>query len=219
VPWTLRTYRTCSSCLSCWSVERNTCSLFPLTTTLGFLGKVKKILESICVNCGKLKADTVSIPITLLAHFLGALPTLRVRNPEPAVLRMISAVARPPRVFVPSRGPHKSSAVGVRLRGEKESWVMLEAIGVAYRFSQRTDICLLYRSVSHIMRVLSRKLRTAHQMSFSWRSRISTGSLTSNFPICSNGFSPILHLPVELNRHAIIPKPAWQLFGASVKAR
>jgi DNA-directed RNA polymerase II subunit RPB1 len=28
--------------------------------TLGFLVKVKKILESICVNCGKLKADIVS---------------------------------------------------------------------------------------------------------------------------------------------------------------
>ena len=29
-------------------------------TIIGFLVKVKKILESICVNCGKLKADIVS---------------------------------------------------------------------------------------------------------------------------------------------------------------
>jgi hypothetical protein len=50
---------------------------------LGFIVKVKKILESICVNCGKLKADIVSgvfFASTCFAphhpNFLGALPTL-----------------------------------------------------------------------------------------------------------------------------------------------
>jgi len=48
----------------------------------GFIVKVKKILESICVNCGKLKADTVSgvfFASTCFAphhpNFLGALST------------------------------------------------------------------------------------------------------------------------------------------------
>jgi DNA-directed RNA polymerase II subunit RPB1 len=40
-------------------------SSYPLSvcsslTPLGFIVKVKKILECICVNCGKLKADIVS---------------------------------------------------------------------------------------------------------------------------------------------------------------
>ena len=34
--------------------------VFSLTLPLGFIVKVKKILECICVNCGKLKADIVS---------------------------------------------------------------------------------------------------------------------------------------------------------------
>lgn len=29
---------------------------------LGFLTKVKKLLETVCHNCGKIKADTVSHP-------------------------------------------------------------------------------------------------------------------------------------------------------------
>ena len=59
--------------------------LFP-----GFIVKVKKILESICVNCGKLKADIVSrvsSSITRFAppppNFLGALSN-SMENPKPA---------------------------------------------------------------------------------------------------------------------------------------
>ena len=54
-----------------------------VNSLLGFIVKVKKILESICVNCGKLKADIVSgvfFASTCFAphhpNFLGALPTL-----------------------------------------------------------------------------------------------------------------------------------------------
>ncbi|KAF5376978.1 hypothetical protein D9615_007211 [Tricholomella constricta] len=56
----------------------------------GFIVKVKKILESICVNCGKLKADIVSCvssSSTRFApphpNFLGALST-PMGNPKPA---------------------------------------------------------------------------------------------------------------------------------------
>lgn len=57
----------------------------------GFLVKVKKILECICVNCGKLKADMVCVVVLLspasrslstLHYFLGALSVLR-RTPIP----------------------------------------------------------------------------------------------------------------------------------------
>ncbi len=50
---------------------------------LGFMVKVKKILECICVNCGRLKADEVSrlrLPSRFAPHlpnFLGALPATR----------------------------------------------------------------------------------------------------------------------------------------------
>jgi len=51
-----------------------------LTLFLGFIIKVKKILESICVDCGKLKADIVSgVSVSStrfappLSNFLGAL--------------------------------------------------------------------------------------------------------------------------------------------------
>lgn len=30
--------------------------------TLGFLTKIKKLLETVCHNCGKIKANTVSHP-------------------------------------------------------------------------------------------------------------------------------------------------------------
>ena len=36
---------------------------------LGFIVKVKKILECICVNCGRLKADSVSDPFFRLSRF------------------------------------------------------------------------------------------------------------------------------------------------------
>lgn len=31
--------------------------------TLGFLTKIKKLLETVCHNCGKIKANTVSHPL------------------------------------------------------------------------------------------------------------------------------------------------------------
>jgi DNA-directed RNA polymerase II subunit RPB1 len=41
-------------------------SSLPLTSWTGFIVKVKKILECICVNCGKLKADIVRYSIFFL---------------------------------------------------------------------------------------------------------------------------------------------------------
>ena len=59
----------------------------------GFLVKVKKILECICVNCGKLKADTVSEILSplLVSHpttpiFWGLSPST-MENPESVSLR------------------------------------------------------------------------------------------------------------------------------------
>jgi DNA-directed RNA polymerase II subunit RPB1 len=45
--------------------DRVSCSF--LTHRTGFIVKVKKILESICVNCGKLKADIVSHILSCVA--------------------------------------------------------------------------------------------------------------------------------------------------------
>ncbi|KAG8968062.1 DNA-directed RNA polymerase II subunit rpb1 [Tulasnella sp. 419] len=59
---------------------------------IGFLNKVKKILECICVNCGKLKADLVSGGHTILLssfphcipHFSGGSPrSLNGGTPNP----------------------------------------------------------------------------------------------------------------------------------------
>lgn len=54
------------------------CPLTANSAPSGFIVKVKKILECICVHCGKLKADLVSHPSLfsfrhLLSNFLGAL--------------------------------------------------------------------------------------------------------------------------------------------------
>ena len=72
----------CPSCkFNCNSMAR----AFP-----GFIVKVKKILECICVNCGRLKADSVSGPSFLLSfrspppNFLGALSDY-MENPKPAL--------------------------------------------------------------------------------------------------------------------------------------
>jgi DNA-directed RNA polymerase II subunit RPB1 len=35
---------------------------FQLIVTIGFLSKIKKLLETVCHNCGKIKANTVSHP-------------------------------------------------------------------------------------------------------------------------------------------------------------
>ena len=77
------------------------CSLDALVTSLspplppGFIVKVKKILECICVNCGRLKGDSVS-GLFLLSfrtpppNFLGALSD-SMENPKPA-LRSFSTI-------------------------------------------------------------------------------------------------------------------------------
>jgi hypothetical protein len=59
----------------------------------GFIIKVKKILESICVNCGKLKADIVS----------GAFPLYLLRTPPPNFLGALSTVPGEPQTHTASR--------------------------------------------------------------------------------------------------------------------
>lgn len=61
----------------------------------GFIIKVKKILESICVNCGKLKADIVSgVSFSLLAShpttqiFWGLSP-IPMENPKPTLRQLL----------------------------------------------------------------------------------------------------------------------------------
>lgn len=182
-----------------------------LTPSQGFLGKVKKILESICVNCGKLKADTVSVVITLRIHFLGALAARGAGNPEPTVNQKISVVARSMRVFVPSRDPCMSSTVGFWLCGEKESWVKLNGICYSYDW--------LYRSVSRVAHPFIYFFVLVSLEIYPLRSRISAGSLTGNSHVVPNRCSPTRRSPVKLSRRAITPRLAWQPSGVSVKAR
>lgn len=185
---------------------------------LGFLVKVKKILESICVNCGKLKADLVSFPIILLIHFLGALSALRAGNPEPAVHRMVSVVARfMTTVSEPCQNPCMSPAVGVRLCGEKESWVALDSLCVVYACGlerQRLSLCRSKKCVSHPVSCCFSFLSFSACL---WRSRISIRSLTGNLHI--NGISPTRRLLLKLSKRAIIRKLAWPSSGPSVKPR
>lgn len=61
---------------------------------LGFIVKVKKILECICVNCGRLKADSVSY---ISFHF-------SFRTPPPNFLGALSAGRRTPSPYCVS--PH-----------------------------------------------------------------------------------------------------------------
>lgn len=61
--WTLWSHRACEACVSHWCVHACTMIIFSWYYHWcfpGFLTKTKKILECICVNCGKLKADIVS---------------------------------------------------------------------------------------------------------------------------------------------------------------
>jgi DNA-directed RNA polymerase II subunit RPB1 len=63
-----------------------------LTRLLGFIIKVKKILESICISCGKLKADIVS----------GTFPVRLLRTPPPNFLGALSTVHGEPQTHVVS---------------------------------------------------------------------------------------------------------------------
>lgn len=185
---------------------------------VGFLVKVKKILESICVNCGKLKADLVSFPIILLIHFLGALFALRAENPEPAVHRMISVVAQfSTAVSEPCQNSYMSPAVGLRLRGEKESWVALDGICVVHHCGLNRQILLLCRSKECVLHPVPCCFYFLFFSARLWRSRTSIRSLTGNLHI--NGFSRIRRLLPKLSRRAIIQRPAWPSFGPFVKAR
>jgi hypothetical protein len=190
-----------------------------LILATGFLVKVKKILESICVHCGKLKADTVSLPITLLAYFLGALSAPRVGNPEPAVHRMISVVARFVTVFVPRLNPRMSSSAGIRLRGEKESWVALDGIRVVHRcdlnLNRRNSP--LYRSIECVLRPVPGCYFLSLWNPCLLRSRISIRSLTGNLHV--NGISSIPRLPLKLSKRVITRRLVWLSFGAFVRAR
>jgi DNA-directed RNA polymerase II subunit RPB1 len=49
-----------------------------LIVLIGFIVKVKKILECICVNCGKLKADIVSAPASLSFLYSFRIPTIPI---------------------------------------------------------------------------------------------------------------------------------------------
>lgn len=178
---------------------------------LGFLGKVKKILESICVNCGKLKADTVSVVITLRIYFLGALAARRAGNPEPTVNQIISVVARSIRALVPFEDPCMSSAVGFWLCGEKESWVKLNGMCYCYHWLCRSSLHVAHPFIYFFV-LVSLKI---HPL----RSRISIGSLTDNLHVVSIQCSPTRLSPVKLSRPAIIPRLAWQPSGVSAKAR
>jgi DNA-directed RNA polymerase II subunit RPB1 len=91
-----------SSTLVCPSVHRG-CAL-PLivfSPPKGFIVKVKKILESICVNCGKLKADLVSrrylcsrlVFAPHLSKFSGG--SLLMGNPKPALFNIKVVVTLP----------------------------------------------------------------------------------------------------------------------------
>lgn len=198
-------------------MQSTTSKTIILLFAAGFLVKVKKILESICVNCGKLKADTVSLPITLLAYFLGALPALRVGNPEPAVHRMISVVARFTTVSAPCLNPRMSSSAGIRLRGEKEGWVALDGIRVVHRCDLNSRNLSLYRSVERVVRPVLGYFLSSLWSPCSLRSRISIRSLTGNLHV--NGISSIPRLLLKLSKHAIIRRLAWPLSGTFVKAR
>ena len=71
-----------------------------LTASAGFIVKVKKILESICVNCGKLKADIVS-RVSLSAYsfrtppsqFSGGSLHIPWRTPNPRHVRSLTIEA------------------------------------------------------------------------------------------------------------------------------
>ena len=53
-------HRTRTACFSSRCVHPYLFPIHPVSHSPGFIVKVKKILECICVNCGKLKADIVS---------------------------------------------------------------------------------------------------------------------------------------------------------------
>lgn len=156
---------------------------------IGFIVKVKKILESICVNCGKLKADTVSVPMTLLEHFLGALSILRVENPEPASSCIVSVDARSLAALAPDKDPYMSSAVGVRVRGEKESWARLYGPNAALIFGKARCLSLC-RSFARLRPYFARSLFHLSLVFHLWRSYLCNGSLTGNLHIFHLGRSP-----------------------------
>ena len=54
-----RGHRTCTACFSSRCVHPSLFSIHLVSHSPGFIVKMKKVLECICVNCGKLKADIV----------------------------------------------------------------------------------------------------------------------------------------------------------------
>jgi hypothetical protein len=93
MPWSFWAHRVGEACLPSWYVFVMCRVSAFLHTSLapGFIIKVKKILESICVNCGKLKADIVSrisrfrllVSHPTIPIFWGLSPHPMV-NPKPA---------------------------------------------------------------------------------------------------------------------------------------
>ena len=61
LPWSFWTYWIDQARVSCWLVDAYIkCSNEIDFCFAGFLSKIKKILECICINCGKLKVDATS---------------------------------------------------------------------------------------------------------------------------------------------------------------
>lgn len=64
MPWALWSHRTCLPSLPYWCVVLLQLLMIETMLTFhpnpGFLTKIKKLLETVCHNCGKIKANTVS---------------------------------------------------------------------------------------------------------------------------------------------------------------
>ncbi len=62
--WSFRPHRACYASISCWYAIHSTLLFDDLLDNHipGFMTKIKKILETVCHNCGKILVDEVSHP-------------------------------------------------------------------------------------------------------------------------------------------------------------
>lgn len=132
--------------------------------------------------------------MTLLIHFLGALSVLRTENPEPACHCTVSVDARSLEALAPDQDPYMSLAVGVQVRGEKESWARLYGPNAALRDGKAR--CLsLYRSIMHFQTYFACSHFHLTLVLRLWRSPVCIGSLTGNLHVFHVGCSPIQASP------------------------
>ena len=131
VSWSLRAYRVGEAGVPPWCVCTSYSSEWKIDLFTGFIIKVKKILECICVNCGRLKADIVSrvsFPL-LVSHpttqFSGGSLPWRTPSPHCASSRLSrrsSTRTRTARVFDRLIAAWSITLawcwLGTRLRGE-----------------------------------------------------------------------------------------------------